>query len=108
MMNYNTVLLVVMVVLGVGLFGNIFYKAGKSMKYKNDERWLFIQNKATRVIYWYQGFLTVVLAILLVVDLFQPIRYSLSVPHAIMAAFMLLFLQHGVEWISLMVWDKAL
>lgn len=107
-MFFKTIMLVMVVGLGVGVFGNLFYKASKAITYKNDERWLFIQNKANRVIYWYQGFITVVFAILLAVDLFQPIPYSLSVSHAILYAFMLLFLQYVVEWISLMVLDKAL
>ncbi|RUT45535.1 hypothetical protein EJP82_14685 [Paenibacillus anaericanus] len=107
-MIYKSVMIVVMFVLGVGLFGNVFYKASKSLKYKNDERWQLIQNKANQAIYWYQGLITIVFSIILAVDLFNPFQISLSVSNAILSAFMLLFLQHGIELISLIYFDKKL
>ncbi|MEO3947181.1 hypothetical protein [Gorillibacterium sp. CAU 1737] len=104
----KTVLLVVMLVLGVGLFSNVFYKAIKSVKYKNDERWQLVQNKANKAIYWYQGLITIVLAVVLVVDTLNPIQISLSVSNVALSAFMLLFLQHGIEFVFLMYFDKSL
>lgn len=108
MFSHKIVMAIVMVVLGIGLFGNVFYKANKSIKYKNDERWEFIQNKANRVIYWYQGTITVVLGIILGVDLFHPFQNSISIPDAVLSVFMLIFLQHGVELLALMYCDKKL
>ncbi|MFE4710717.1 hypothetical protein ACFRAM_07560 [Paenibacillus sp. NPDC056722] len=104
----QTVMLVLVIALGIGLFGNVFYQLGKSIKYKNDERWQLIQIKANKVIYWYQGLITTVLAIILVVDLFNPFQVSLSVSNVVLGAFMLLFLQYTVELISLMYLDKSL
>ncbi|MBP1904781.1 putative membrane protein YqhA [Paenibacillus turicensis] len=108
MFSYQIVMAVLLVVLGIGLFGNLVYKANKSIKYKNDERWQFIQNKASRVIYWYQGLITVVLAVILGVDLFHPFQNSISIADAAFYIFMLLFLQHGIELIALMYCDKKL
>jgi hypothetical protein len=104
----KTVMLVLMTVLGIGLFGNIFYQLNKSIKYKNDERWQLIQIKANKVIYWYQGLIITVLAIILVVDLFNPFQVSLSVSNVVLGVFMLVFLQYTVELISLMYFDKSL
>lgn len=105
---FKIVMAVVLIVLGIGLFGNVFYKANKSTKYKNDERWQFIQNKASRVIYWYQGLITGVLAVILGVDLFHPFQNSISIPDAVFSVFMLIFLQHGIELLALMYCDKRL
>ncbi|AJS60518.1 hypothetical protein [Paenibacillus sp. IHBB 10380] len=107
-MIYKTVMLVGFIVLGIGLFGNVFYKAIKSAKYKNDERWQLIQNKANQVIIWYQGLITIVFGIILVVDILNPFQISLSVSNAVLYAFILLFLQYTIELIFLMYFDKSL
>jgi predicted histidine transporter YuiF (NhaC family) len=107
-MIYKTVMLIVIIALGIGLFGNVFYKANKITKYKNDERWQLIQNKANKATVWYHSLLIVVLAITMTLDVFYLYDINFNLSQITQYAFIVLLLQYTIELIYLVYLDKKL
>lgn len=106
-MFYKILMQVGLIVILVGFFWNIVYIPIKGIKYKNDERWRFIEIKASKVVKVYQGIIMIGFGVILIVDRFyKPFQISFSVSDVILIPFILYFLQHGVELIALMYLDK--
>lgn len=105
-MIYKIVMAVAVILLVVGLFGNIFYKASKTIKNKNDERWQLIQIKANKATVWYHSLLITALGFMMFLDVFNNFQISFSLSQIIEYAFLVLTLQYAIELIYLMYLDK--
>ncbi|MFP4978651.1 hypothetical protein ACE6ED_24815 [Paenibacillus sp. CN-4] len=107
-MAYQIITAVALIVLLTGLIGNVFYKARKTIKNKNDERWQSIQSKANKATVWYHSLLIVVLGLMIFLDVFYRFQTSYSLSQILNVAFVVLTLQFTIELIFLIYLDKKL
>ncbi len=82
------------------------YKAKKTMSYQNDERWNYILSKANLLTQKYYDFLIVIIAILLILDLFVKWHFEFTFDQLITIIFMILIYRNLIETLLLLYLDK--
>lgn len=103
------IILFFILVLLLGYFYSVFFKARKQSEYKNDERWLSIQLQASKIGFLYFQFLIIMISILITLILFFPsMNISLSLERFLFISFTLIIIGQLVEMVALKYFDKRM
>lgn len=107
-MTYQIVMIIVMVFVVVCTISLQLFKAVKITKYKNDERWKLVQNKANNAAMHYNNLLNLVVCIGLIVTLFTDIQFTISISNLLTYLLPILFMRDAIELAALRYFDKRL
>ncbi|OBZ14005.1 hypothetical protein A8L34_08500 [Bacillus sp. FJAT-27264] len=107
-MSYQMVLLAVAVVLGICVIFLQCFKAIKVTKYKNDERWQLVQNKASHVAMHYNSLLGFLICIGFAITSFVDTPFTISLNLALQYLLLAFFFRDTIELIALLHFDKVL
>jgi hypothetical protein len=78
------------------------------MKYKNDERWQLVQNKANHTAMRYNNVLGFIICVGYITTLFVDPQMTLSLSNMLECLLLALFLRDTVEFFALRHFDKVM
>lgn len=107
-MNEQMVILLFLIIgVGVTLFLSI-WKAKKSVEYKNDERWQFIQNKANTAANCSNHLLIVLVLIGDMISLFSNLQITFTLNRVLTLVILFIALRNAIELAALIYFNERL
>jgi hypothetical protein len=107
-MSYQFVVLAVVVVLGICAISLRCFKAIQITKYKNDERWQLVQNKANHVAMHYNSTLAFIICIGFVITIFVDSQFTMPLRSVLQYSLLAVLLRDTIELLALRHFDKVL
>ncbi|HEY2493182.1 MAG TPA: DUF2178 domain-containing protein [Paenibacillus sp.] len=107
-MSYQFVMLAVLVVLGICAISLWCFKAIKTTKYKNDERWQLVQNKANHVAMHFNSTLGFIICIGFVITIFVDSQFTMPLNSVLQYSLLAILLRDTIELFTLRHFDKVL
>ena len=86
------------------------FNKSKTRKYKNDERWKLVKNKANTVILRYYSTISLNITLLYSINIFVPKQYlsNLSFKNFITIALYIVLFRYAVECLALKHFDRVI
>ncbi|MFF2911966.1 DUF2178 domain-containing protein [Paenibacillus sp. NPDC057934] len=107
-MNNQFLLLAVLIILGICTFSLLSFKAVKATKYKNDERWQLVQNKANKIVLIYSYTIGIALCVGIVITTFLDSQFTMSLNNVLKYSLVAILLRYTIELFALRHFDKVL
>jgi hypothetical protein len=108
MINEQIILLFLLIFCTVTTLFLYILKATRSVYYKNDERWSFIQNKANNVANYSNQILIVFVAVADAILLFSDIQITFTLNRIFTYAIIFIGLRNTIELFALKYFDKRI
>ncbi len=89
----------------IGLYA---MKSNRNVYYKNDERWVFILNKANNLANYINNIAIVFLAIVQTIILFSNLQINITLDRAIIYAIIFFGVRNSIELFALKYFDSRL
>lgn len=83
-------------------------KSNRNVYYKNDERWVFILNKANNLANYINNIAMIFLAILQTLILFSDLKINITIDRAVIYAIIFFGIRNSIELFALKYFDTKL